>query len=195
MAGAVATSITCARVASAGTAILFLETRAPPPAQQHSRAVFGAASKTWSESQELTDDLRDAWHADAAKRQSRPRLGSSGPLTSQQDFVGRNCAKNQRDSGMLLHPLKRERERTEPGGHKPEFASQVSPSQPVTRSPSGIRRAYTMHAPFLHRVARGYSRKAKGRQLMSQVARFQRFTRSAWDRPRTNSRVPPGQHR
>lgn len=165
------------------------------PAQQRSRAVFGAASKTWSERQELTDELRDAWHADAAKRQSRPRLGSSGLLTSQQDFVGRNCAKDQRDSGILLHPLNREREKTKPIEHKPAFASQVSPSQPFAPSTSGTRRAYTMYAPSLHRVARGYARKAKGRQLVSQVVRFQRFTRSAWERPRTTTGVPPRQHR
>jgi hypothetical protein len=150
------------------------------PAQQRSRAVFGAASKTWSESEELTDELRDAWHADAAKRKSRSRLGSSGPLTSQQDFVGRNCAGHQRDSRVLLHPLKREREKTKSHEPKLELAREVGQSQRLTRSAWGTRRAYTVHASSLHRVARGYARKAKGRQLMSQVARFQRFTQSAW---------------
>ena len=47
------------------------------PAQQRSRARFAAASKTWSENAALTEAQREAWYADGAKRQSRPRLGSS----------------------------------------------------------------------------------------------------------------------
>ncbi len=165
------------------------------PAQQRSRAVFGAASKTWSESKELTDDLRDAWHADAAKRQSRSRLGSSGPLTSQQDFVGRNCAKDQRDSGTLLHPSKRKRDKTKSREPKLELVREVAQSHRPTQSAWGTRRALTVYAPSPHRVARGYARKAKRRQLTSQVPRFQRVTRSTWERLQINTGVPPGQHR
>jgi hypothetical protein len=165
------------------------------PAQQRSRAIFGAASKTWSESKELTDEQRDAWRADAAKRQSRPRLGSSGPLTSQQDFVGRNSAKDQRDSGMRLHPSKRERDKTKSREPKLESTREVAQSQSLTQSTRGTRRALTVYAPSPHHVARGYARKARGRKLMSQVSRFQRVTRSAWERRRTNTGAPPRQHR
>src|ERR1039458_1463945 len=71
-------------------------------AQRRSRAIFGTASKTWSADELLTDEQRDAWYAQGAKTRSRPRLGSSGKLTGQQDFVGRNCAKGQRGRGVRV---------------------------------------------------------------------------------------------
>ena len=67
--------------------------------QLRARAAFGAASKTWSHSQELTEEQREAWRTEAAKVQSRPRLGQSGPLTGQQHFVGRKCAREQTGRG------------------------------------------------------------------------------------------------
>ncbi len=62
------------------------------PAQLRVRAALGAASKFWSHNLEITEAQRDAWEAAANKRQSRVRLGQSGPLTGQQHFVGRACA-------------------------------------------------------------------------------------------------------
>jgi len=53
----------------------------------------------------LTEADRHEWRADGARRQSRPRLRQSGPLTGSQNYIGRNCTRNQRDSEMLLRPL------------------------------------------------------------------------------------------
>src|SRR5512146_465634 len=61
------------------------------PAQLRVRAAFGAASRFWSHTLELTEAQRDAWEAAANKRQSRPRLGQSGPLTGQQYFMAKAC--------------------------------------------------------------------------------------------------------
>jgi hypothetical protein len=58
------------------------------PAQLRLRAVFGAASRTWSVAELLTDEEQDAWIAKAAKTRSRPRLDQSGTLTGEQYFVG-----------------------------------------------------------------------------------------------------------
>ena len=43
------------------------------PAQMRVRAAFGAASRYWSHTLELTEAQRDAWEAVANKRHSRPR--------------------------------------------------------------------------------------------------------------------------
>ena len=75
-------------------------------AQRRSRVIFGGASKTWGADGLLTYEQRDAWYAQGAKTRSLSRLGSSGSLTGQQDFVGRNCAKGQRERGVRLEPLK-----------------------------------------------------------------------------------------
>ena len=63
------------------------------PAQLRSRAAFGGASHYWSHTLDFSEQERDAWEAAANQRQSRPRLGQSGPLTGQQHYVGRACAK------------------------------------------------------------------------------------------------------
>jgi hypothetical protein len=63
------------------------------PAQLRVRKNFGEAAKHWSHSPQLTQAQRDAWELEANQIQSRPRLGQSGPLTGQQHFVGRACAK------------------------------------------------------------------------------------------------------
>jgi len=163
--------------------------------QQHFRARFAAASKTWSEGGPLTEAQRDAWYADGAKRRSRPRLASSGPLTGQQNYIGRNCTRKQRDSEMLLHPHQRQQEKVKNKALRSELITQVSQSQPFTRSTSGTRRAYAGYTPYIRRVARGYLRKFSARQLMSQVPHLQRLTRSTSDRPRTNTGVPPVYYR
>jgi hypothetical protein len=161
------------------------------PAQRRSRARFAAASKRWSQEGPLTEAHRYKWCADGAKRQSRPRLGSSGPLTGQQNYIGRTCARKQRDHEMLLHPQQRAQDKAKNRGLRPELIAQVLQSQPITRSTLGPRRAHAVSARSPRRVARGYARKFKARQLMSQVPRFQRLSRSTSDRPRTSSRVVP----
>ena len=66
------------------------------PAQLRVRAAFGAASHYWSHTLEITDPQRDTWEAAANRRHSRVRLGQSGPLTGQQYFMARACAKPRR---------------------------------------------------------------------------------------------------
>ncbi len=163
------------------------------PAQQRSRARFAAASKTWSENAALTEAQRDAWYADGARRHSRPRLGFSGPLTGQQNYIGRNCARKQRDCELLLYLSKREQKQVKSKGLRPELMAQVKKFQIVTRSTSGTRRAYTGHTRSIRRVARGYARKFDARKLRLQVLRLQRLTRSTSGRPQTNTRLPPEQ--
>ena len=133
------------------------------PAQQRSRARFAASSKTWSEDCLLIEAHRDEWHADGAKRQSRARLGSSGPLTGQQDFIGRNCTRKQRDSEVLLRPRQREQKPANNKGLRPELTAQVLQSQPFARSTSGTRRPHAGYAPSIRCVRRGYARKSKAR--------------------------------
>jgi hypothetical protein len=72
------------------------------PKQLCCRAALTAASKAWSESPALMPADRRAWIAAGAKVQSRIRLCQSGPLTGQQHFVGRNCAKGRSDPGMVV---------------------------------------------------------------------------------------------
>ena len=161
--------------------------------QQRSRAAFRAASRTWSQAGPLTDKQRDAWYADGAKRQSRPRLGQSGPLTGQQNYIGRNSTRKQRDYQLLSHPPQRGQEKAKHKRLKSELTVQVPKSQPITRPTSGTRRAFTVPAPATRRVARGYAKKPKARQLMVQMPRLQRFTRPTSGRPQTNTRLLPGQ--
>ena len=63
------------------------------PGQLRTRAIFGAASKYWSNSPDITEQDRDAWEAAANQIQSHPRLDQSGPLTGQQYFVGQAVRK------------------------------------------------------------------------------------------------------
>jgi hypothetical protein len=109
------------------------------PRQLRSRAVFGAASKAWSESEFLTEGQREAWRTEGAKVRSRPRLAQSGPLTGQLHFVGRNCTRTRIGVGTLLKLPLREGERTEGDGRKVECrrhgpVSQAPQPQRVTRS-------------------------------------------------------------
>ena len=165
------------------------------PAQQRSRARFAAASKAWSEDGLLTEAHRDEWYADGAKRNSRPRLCSSGPLTGQQNYIGRNCARKQRECEMLLHPRHPEQHKVKNKALRPELIAEASQYQLLTRSTSGTRRAYAGHAPSIRHARRGCARKCEARQLMLQVPRLQRFTRSTSDRPQTTTRVVPVQCR
>jgi hypothetical protein len=161
--------------------------------QQSSRAAFRTASRTWNQDGLLSDKQRDAWYADGAKRRSRPRLGQSGPLTGQQNYIGRNSTRKQREYQLLSRPPQRGQEKAEHKRLKSELTAQVHKSQPITRPTSGTRRVHAVPTPSIRRVARGYAKKSKAKQLMPQMPRLQRFTRSASGRPRTNTRALPGQ--
>ena len=102
------------------------------PAQLRCRARLAAAAKYWSHSPEVTEQEREAWEAAANQIQSRPRLEQSGPLTGQQYFVGRACAKGNcglriSDCGMR-HPG--------PGQARPQRVAGAE----VTRTTWGLRR-------------------------------------------------------
>jgi hypothetical protein len=163
------------------------------PAQKRSRAAFRAASRTWSQHRPLTDKQREAWYADGAKRQSRSRLGQSGPLTGQQNYIGRNSTRKQRDYQLLSRPPQRGQAEAKNKRLKSELTLQVHQSKLVTRPTSGTRRAHTVAAPSIRRVHTGHARKPKAKQLMSQVPRLQRFTRPTSGRPQPSTRALPGQ--
>jgi hypothetical protein len=148
--------------------------------QRRSRAVFGAASRTWSADGTLTDEQRDAFYADGAKTRSRPRLGSSGKLTGQQNFIGRNCTKGRRERGMLLEPRKLEKKKEETKAQTPKLIAEAPQYQIVTQSTSGTRRAFAGVGRCPRRVPRGYARKGKNRLLTSQRAVSQWFTQSSF---------------
>ncbi len=59
------------------------------PAQLRCRERLAAASKEYNEA--LTAEQQDACIAAGAKQQSRPRLGDSGTLTGQQNWVQKRC--------------------------------------------------------------------------------------------------------
>ena len=133
------------------------------PAQQCCRTRFAASSKAFSEADMLTKAQRDEWSADAAKRNSRPRLGQSGPLTSQQDYIGRNCTSKQRDSELLLRPPQPDLEKVERHGVRPELTSQVLQYQLVTRSTSERYYGATVLLPCCYR---GFGVYAAGSQRL-----------------------------
>jgi hypothetical protein len=161
--------------------------------QQRSRAAFRAASRTWSQAGPLTGKQRDAWYADGAKRQSRSRLGQSGPLTGQQNYIGQNSTRQQRDYQLLSRPPQRGQAKAKHKRLKSELSVQVSQSQPITRRASGTRRAHAVATPSIRRLPSGLAKKPRGRQLMSQVPRHQKFTRPTSGRPHTSTRPLPGQ--
>ena len=74
------------------------------PAQQRCRERFAAASKAYSENGLLTEAPRHESCADGARRNSRPLLGQSGPLTHQQDDIRRNAPRSSAPPHNALAP-------------------------------------------------------------------------------------------
>jgi len=121
-----------------------------------------AASKTWSHSTELTEEQRENCRRESAKRRSRPRLGQSGPLTGQQGFVGKSCAKASTGLGKLLEAGEEAGSRLRKGGcrrPKEEPVLQVQQRQRVPRA-TWERPKSTIRPPCWHhdRTARVYRR-------------------------------------
>jgi hypothetical protein len=164
-------------------------------AQRRSRQIFGATSRTWSENESLTEAQRQAWYEHGAKRSARPRLGLSGRLTGQQDFVGRNCSRQQRDSHMLLHPLKHNQIKVRSKARQPERTLQTQLPQTLLQSTWDTRRGLLRTPRYRRAVPRGYLRKSKRRLRITQPAIFQPFTQSTWDRPHTSPVVVPSRYR
>jgi hypothetical protein len=163
--------------------------------QQRSRAAFAAASKAWSASQPLTQEQRKAWRADAARIRSTPRLGQSGPLTAQQDFVGCNALKERWGLALLLEPSGRGSQKAEGLTQNARPATQVHQQHEGAQSSSGTRRACAGPPPSLPGAAGASPRKTIGRFARSQVLFPQHLTRPHSDRLHSASIAPPGQCR
>jgi hypothetical protein len=96
--------------------------------QGQNRVRFGAASHKYSAA--LTEQERDAWVAAGARRQSRPRLSQSGPLTGQQYYVQRKNAASVSAKAQCT-----------------KISSKVPKPQRVTRPTSGTHRGITGMPP------------------------------------------------
>ena len=174
------------------------------PAQQRARAVFGAASKAWSSSEGFTEEQRQRLRAAGAKVRSRPRLAQSGPLTGQQFFVGKICARGRlgREIRRLLaegmiksQAAKKQRGRAKGSLLHSDFrkgkaAGRSGRAQPqriegVARSTWESRRGCSTAAPGQHRRVRAYAGKAAGKTASSQVRQYQRVARPTWEHYRS----------
>ena len=82
-------------------------------AQARARMDLGRISAVW---RTLTEEQRAAWHAAAAKVNSRGRLGQSGPLTGFALFVKINCARAAAGLSLLTLPPKPAQFRPNPVG-------------------------------------------------------------------------------
>ncbi len=164
-------------------------------AQERSRAAFGAASRAWSGDQSLTDEQRDAWHAEAAKLKSRPRLAQSGPLTAQQHYVGRNSLKERWGLPLLLEPAQAERMKDEGRRMKAESAAQGPHARSSAPPASNACRTAAAPARRLPLLARARAKEAVGTNCPSQVPFRQRLTRPSSGCHLTTTGPLPGQHR
>ena len=159
--------------------------------QLRRRAVLGATSKAWSQSPQLTVEVRAVWHAAAEKVQSRPRLGQSGPLTSQLLFVGVNCVKAQTGREMLWQPPSPNPQSTGTKRQDAESTSQALQIESVTRSFSSRLRCCDTNTTRHHRNSPLYPAKSRDAIILSQGVQPQRVARPTWERPQTAALVLP----
>jgi hypothetical protein len=157
------------------------DARTPP--QLCCRAVLGATSKAWSQSPQLTVEVRDARRAAAKKVESRPRLGPSCPLTSQLLFVGLNCAKEQTGREMLWELPQPNAPSAVTRRQEAESASQARQFESVTRSFSSRLRCSDTNTARQHRNSPRYAAKSQDTIISSQAAQPQRVARPTWERP------------
>ena len=174
------------------------------PKQLRAREVLGAASKAWSSSECFTEEQRQGLRAAGAKVQSRPRLAQSGPLTGQQFFVGKSCARGRlgREIRRLLaggminsQPAKKQRGMAKGSIQHSDFrkgkaAGRSGRAQPqrierVARFSRESRRGRSVIAPGQRRWVRAYAGKAAGKTVSSQVQQYQMVARSTWDQYRS----------
>jgi len=153
-------------------------------AQQLCRARLTAASRSYSRL--LTDEQQDACIAAGAKVQSRPRLGQSGPLTGQQDWVRKDYA----------------RQKAQHEGEKAKTASKPEQNQGFPRSTSDTHRGISVVSPVRRRLKAGPARKGEaGRKNVecrmkkevraSQVPRNQRIAEPTRGQFRRTAGVTP----
>jgi hypothetical protein len=163
--------------------------RTPP--QLSARLRLTIASRAWSESRRLTEQSRQGWRAAAARVQSRPRLYQQGPLTGQQLFVARNCARQQTGRKMLWEPSQPE---AQTAGAKPqglEPLSQASQPTRVAPSLSGLPRCHAVDVLRPHHRARGAKARSGGGIMPSQITQPQSLPRPPSERFRIATGVAP----
>jgi hypothetical protein len=138
------------------------------PNQLQVRARLGTVSHSYGAV--LTEEARDACIAAGAKRQSRPRLGQSGPLTGQQYAVHKAYAKK---AAAKVQSTK--------------IPAQVPQPQKLTRPTWEMRRGITGVSP----EQRGRRQGVKGRALKggaaSEVRQRKGVIRPTWERYRRGS--------
>ena len=171
---------------------------APPPATtwrtrtlSNSSSGGGATSNAGSESPQLTVEVRAAWSAAAKEVQSRPRLGQSGPLTSQLLFVGLNCSKEQTGREMLWKPPQPNAPSAGTRRQATESTSQAQQFESVTRCCSSRLGCCDTHTTRQRRNSPGYAAKSQDTIIPSQVVQPQRVARPTWERPLTATVVLP----
>ena len=160
-------------------------------AQQRSRAAFGAASRAWSASQPLTHEQRDAWHAEAAKIKTRPRLAQSGLRTVQQYFVGRNSLKERWGLPLLLEPPGEKRSRNK-GERRIQDSLHKCSNHRALYDPHG---SLTGPAPDLHRTCPRQPKRVRRNPSADLPPRNWCSHSALRDPPRTASIPPPGPFR
>ena len=184
------------------------------PKQLRARAVLGAASKAWSSSECFTEEQRQGLRAAGAKVQSCPRLAQSGPLTGQQLFVGKSCARGRLGreirrllAGGMINSQEAKTQRGRAKGRirhsdfrKGKAAGQSGRAQPqrfqgVARFTRESRRGRFVVAPGKRRWVRAYEGKAAGKTLSSQVQQYQMVARSTWEQHRRPPIAAGWQHR
>jgi hypothetical protein len=160
-------------------------------AQQSLRAAFGPASRTWSRSNRLTHQQRDAWAAEAAKVESRPRLGTSGPLTSQQGFISCNCGTERLGSQMLWEALRWRVQQPETRNRRTQSPLQAEQAQRLAPATSGNPHPSPVPTPSPRRGATHRVRHSRANFLSSQALHSQRVTQSSSERPQTYTGALP----
>ena len=184
------------------------------PKQLRARAVLGAASKAWSSSECFTEEQRQGLRAAGAKVQSRSRLAQSGPLTGQQFFVGKSCARGRLGreirrllAGKMINSQQAKKQRGRAKGRirhsdfrKGKAAVRRGRAQPqrfegVARFSRESRRGRFVVAPGRRRWVRAYAGKAAGKTVSSQVRQYQMVARSTWEQHRSPTVAARWQHR
>ncbi len=115
-------------------------------------AALAAAAKAWSENESLTETLREAWYAEAARIQSKPRLWFSGPLKAQRYVVGFNSVKEGYAMALLVEPPGQGGRRADDRRQKTEGRPQVRRLENVPQPIIGSREAATGATPCSRRA-------------------------------------------
>jgi transcriptional regulator with XRE-family HTH domain len=169
--------------------------------QRRYRTRLAATSAKYSA--DLTDEQHHACIAEGKKRRTRPRMGSSGPLTGHQQWVQKQL-KGKPD----FNPKKRPRSAKVPQQQAlpKKYSVQLPPPQPLTPTTWDTHRMHTGKTPGTHRPTTRGTGKAQDRvkndeskpprqPARSQVRRDQRLTPHTWKRYSTPAVRHPASRR